>query len=299
MGKTKFWLLVAGICILVGCTLFGVVMTELKWDFSQLSTAKFVDNTHTPTQDFTRIVVDTDTASILFAPSDDGCTVACHEEEKARHNVFVQDGTLHIQVVNEKKWYDHIGIHFASPKLTVQLPRKQYDALTVKCATGSVTVSGQLALGEVEVSVATGAIDLSRVTMQTGILQTNTGRTTLSDVSCDGVLRLVGGTGRTVTKDLRCGELLVTTGTGDVELINTVADERFTISAGTGDVLFACCDAPDIQVSTGTGDVEGSLLSGKCFDADTKTGDVRLPANSGTQTCHIQTGTGDIRITVE
>ena len=43
MGKRmKIWLIIAAALILIGCILFAGVMTVMKWDFTKLSTVKYV-----------------------------------------------------------------------------------------------------------------------------------------------------------------------------------------------------------------------------------------------------------------
>lgn len=46
------------------------------------------------------ISMNTDTADIIFALSDDGkCKVECREEENAKHSVTVKDGTLVVELL--------------------------------------------------------------------------------------------------------------------------------------------------------------------------------------------------------
>ena len=41
---TKIWLIIAASFVLIGCIIFGGVMTMLKWDFTKLSTDKYETN---------------------------------------------------------------------------------------------------------------------------------------------------------------------------------------------------------------------------------------------------------------
>ena len=64
---------------------------------------------HEINEEFANISIKTDTADIVLLPSGDGiCRVTCYEEEKQKHTVEVQDGTLVIDTVNKKQWYDYI-----------------------------------------------------------------------------------------------------------------------------------------------------------------------------------------------
>ncbi len=57
MNKTKIWLIVAVALILVGLIIFAGVMTMLKWDFSKLSTEKYVTNEYTVREKFEKIII--------------------------------------------------------------------------------------------------------------------------------------------------------------------------------------------------------------------------------------------------
>lgn len=297
--KTKTWLIAALGLILCGGILFGGVMMALNWDFTKLSTVTYETNIHSPGSDFTAIVVETDTANITFVPTDEGCSVTCVDDIRAKHQVYVEDGTLFIINDSNRKWYDHIGIHIGSPKITVRLPQKQYEALTVKTATGDVILDRELRFGAMDLTVTTGSLQLTGISAESLLLRSTTGRVYLSQVTCTGLLGITVDTGRIVAKDVHCRELAATGGTGDITLINVLAGERLTVIGGTSDVELSACDAREINVSTATGNVRGTLRSGKTFDAETDTGRVRVPENSGHGTCHIRTKTGDIHITVE
>ena len=104
--RTKVWLIIAASLVLLGCLLFAGVMTTLGWDFLKLSTAKYETNTYEISETFDSISMNTDTADIAFVLSNDGnCRVECHEEEKAKHSVTVEEGTLTIKLFYGRAGY--------------------------------------------------------------------------------------------------------------------------------------------------------------------------------------------------
>lgn len=112
---TKLGLIVAASLVLIGCILFVCIMSTLGWDFAKLSTVKYETNTYEISEAFDGISVRTDTADIVFKPSDDGkCRVQCHEEENSKHSVGVKDGTLKIEI-SALKFIGYIGLNFDSP----------------------------------------------------------------------------------------------------------------------------------------------------------------------------------------
>ena len=311
---TKRWIVTATCLILAGGILFGGVMVMLKWDFTKLSTDKYVTNDYDISEPFSHLKMDTDTADIRFVPSDrETCKVVCYEDEKSAHVVAVQDDTLTIRSVNRKAWYDYIGVQTESPKVTVYLPQTDYASLAVKGGTGAVYIPADFRFESADVALSTGHVTLSASTSGLTKLKTNTGNIlmqnasagaldlsvstgaiTLSQVTCTGDAALTVTTGRTVLTDASCQSLISHGGTGDILLKNVTATENVSISRGTGDVTFDGADAADIVVKTDTGDVTGTLLSSKIFMTQTDTGRIKVPKTHDGGRCEVTTNTGDI-----
>ena len=277
--KTKIWLLIAVSLVVVGGLIIGGAMTVLKWDFSLLSTAKLETNQFEITEAFQGISVLTNTADVEFVPSRDGkTTVVCKEWEKLKHSVRVEDGTLIIESVDTRKWYDHIGIHVGAAKVVVSMPAGEYGALSVKLSTGDVNISGDFGFERVRVGTSTGNIRVEKVTA--------------------GALEFTVSTGKTEMQGVRCKNLVSKGNTGSLTMTDVIAEEAFSIERSTGNVRFDGCDAAEIYVKTGTGDVTGTLLTEKVFFAQTDTGKVDVPKTASGGKCEIETNTGDIKLKV-
>lgn len=317
--RTKVWLIIAASLVLIGCILFAGVMTTLKWDFTALATVEYETNTYEISEAFDSISINTDTAEVVLAFSDDGkCRVVCHEEANAKHAVTVEDGTLTAKLVDERSVHDflgHIGINAGFPRITVYLPRTDYLALVIHGSTCDVEIPRAFTFRDVDISLSTGSVDFSasasgmlRIQTTTGYIRTeyitagaldlsvSTGKVTVSGVTCEGDVTVSVTTGKTVLTDLACKNLISGGDTGDISLQNVIAAETFSIVRSTGDVVFDGCDAAEIYVKTDTGDVSGSLLTDKVFLAQTDTGDVDVPNTATGGKCQIITDTGDIHI---
>ncbi len=316
----KIWIFIASVLVLVGCGIFTVTMTACNWDFNKLSTQKNVTNTYEISEQFNNISIDTDTADICFVPSDDGkCKVVCQEFEKEKHSVSTDNGTLTIKAVNERKWYDYIGVNFGKTKLTVYLPNTEYQSLVIKEDTGDVEIPSGFIFDSIDMDLTTGDVDLTGVTCKgelkicvtTGdvefdgcdapeiVVETSTGDVDLTGVTCKGELKICVTTGDVEIQDVTCKTFVSSGDTGELSMDNVVASEKISIERSTGDVEFEGCDAPEIVVETSTGDVEGSLLTGKEFIVETDTGKKRVPENQAGGRCQITTDTGDIKITIK
>ena len=274
----KTWIIIGASLIVLGTIIFTGVMTMLKWNFSKLSTEKYQTVSYKTTDNFGSICINSNTAKIDFVLSDE-YKVECFESKKISHDVYVQNGTLTITEKDNRKWYDHIGIFFKTPKITVCLTKTQFNSLVVKNTTGDINVAKDFSFTDAEIHLTTGDIKYFAKTEKSLKLHTTTGDIKVSGISPE--------------------QLAATLTTGDITLSNVVASEKLNVKCTTGDVVFDKCDAGEIYVKTTTGDITGSLLSEKVFLTKTTTGDISVPQTVSGGKCELKTTTGDIKITVE
>ncbi|MBO5402881.1 MAG: DUF4097 family beta strand repeat protein [Clostridia bacterium] len=317
--RTKVWLIIATSFVLVGGIIFVGVMSMLEWDFTKLSTGKYETNDHEITENFKSISIITNTADIVLLPSENSKTsVSCYEQRNVKHLVAVNDGALVIKVVDTRKWYEHIGINFGTPKITVYIPQGEYGKLSIKSSTGDVEIPKEFKFENIDISestgnvtnyasasediiikTSTGNIHVENVSANTIDLSVSTGEVTASDVTCEGDVKINVSTGKTNLTNIRCRNVVSTGNTGAISLKNVIAAEKFSIERSTGDVKFDGCDAAEISVETDTGDVRGCLLTDKIFIVQTDTGDVDVPKTVTGGKCEITTSTGDINISIK
>ena len=318
MKKSKKILLIAGSLVILGCIVLVCVMCALRWDFKKLSTAEYETNTTEIEETFDGISISTQTSDIFFVPSDDGsCKVECYEDKKATHAVNVENGTLFVKINNKKSWYDYIGVQFDSPKITVYLPKTDFNGLSVDGSTGNVTVPKDCSFESADVSLTTGNVDFRaavsgalKIKTNTGSigvygtsvgsadLSVTTGTVNVSGLTCDGNVTVSVSTGKANLKDIACDSLTSNGSTGDIVLNNVIAENQISVKRSTGDVKFDGCDAAEIDVNTSTGDVTGSLLTEKTFVTETSTGKIDVPSTAAGGVCRIKTSTGNIKITL-
>lgn len=233
--STKAWLLTALALVLVGAIAFAGVMSALRWDFTKLATTAYERNLHTVTEPFDNIAVETDTADVTFALSEDGvCRVECYENAKGTHTVTVENGSLVIRRTDNRAWYDFIGIGFASPKITVQLPKADYARVNVTTSTGDIALR-DLSAGTLDVTVSTGDVTLTNVVAAKLSITSSTGDVRFD--STDAAEIAVKTSTGDVTGNLRTAKVFVTkTSTGDVRVPNTASGGKCTITTSTGDI---------------------------------------------------------------
>lgn len=282
------------------------------------SLSDYETNIHKINEEFYNISIKTDTADIAFVPSNDGmCRVACYEEAKISHSVEVQNGTLTVNVVNNKKWYDYIGVNIDSPKITVYLPEVEYSSLVIEASTGDIEISKDFKFKSIDISLSTGdvkcyasATEAIKIAASTGDIfaesisagsldiTVSTGKVTVSSVTCEGDITVGVSSGKAYLTDVTCKNLTSTGSTGDVSLRNVISKEKISVERSTGDVTLDRSDAADLFITTSTGDVEGSLLTDKVFITKTDTGCINVPNSITGGRCEITTETGDIKISI-
>jgi len=276
----KKWLIAATVLLVLGAVICFAACAAMGFDLKKTDTGKYETNTYTIKDHFHSIFVDGTTEDIVFEHADDGaCRVICLEEEKQKHAVSVENGTLTIRAADERGLLDRVGINTQSMKITLCLPESAYADLKIDMDTGDVLLSG-FGFDSVDVRTTTGDISAS-------------------DVSCKGDVQLRVDTGKIHLKDLTCTNLLSEGTTGDVTLEKVTASDAISLKRDTGDVVFLESDADTITVKTSTGNVTGSLLTDKVFITDTHTGKVEVPAGTSGGKCEITTDTGNIKIEIK
>lgn len=298
--KTTIWLIIAVSLVLFGSAIFVGGMTMIKWDFRKLSTDRYETNHHEIDEKYTNISIEADTTDIVFEYSENTKTlVACYEENKMKHSVTVSDGTLYIKVEDGRKWYEHIGIHFGTPKVTVCIPQGEYGTLEIMGSTGDVKLPRDFKFESVNIKESTGDIQLEDGFAGMVKISVTTGDVNISNLICEGDISVKVSTGKTSITDVKCQNLVTDGSTGEVMLKKAIAAETFSIERSTGDIKLDGCDAAEILIKTNTGDVKGSLLSDKLFSTHTNTGKVNVPKTDTGGRCEIRTNTGDIKIEIK
>lgn len=297
--RSKKWILTALILTIVGTFVFVGALAIINFDFTKLSTQKLETNTYEFNEDFDNIFVNVETAAVTFVPSDnDICKVECVEEESLKHSAKIQDGTLTISAVNNRKWYDYICINFWSPKVTVYLPGEVYTSLSVATATGNIEIPDKFSFETVAVAGTTSNITCHAQVSKSVEVNTTTGNITLDSAQTETV-NLSATTGKVIVNDVACNKLTAKSITGHIQLKNVIAEESIKAQNTTGGVELGGCDAADIMVNTSTGNVKGTLLSEKIFITDTSTGRISVPKTTSGGKCEITTSTGDIDIVIK
>ena len=314
-------LIAAGIILLVLGLIVGVAcFAAMGFDVKRFGTEESETKTTELLGDFRNIRIQGDTAHIAiyhprFPTVDNSAKLESRESEHRRTVVSVEDDTLTIRLVDERRWYDRIGISLKTPTLTLYLPEKEYGELIIENSTGSISIPGTYQFDSIRIDCSTGDVRC-QASAETVSVTTTTGDITLSGLTAEQITANVS-TGRVQVSDVRCGSLETSGSTGNLFLINVAAESGISVLRGTGDmrlehgdaqviriqtstgdVKLAEADAGELHIRTDTGDVTGTLRTKKVFITETDTGKVEVPKSITGGECEITTDTGDIKIEI-
>lgn len=337
--KKSTVIIIVAVCLVVAgiaSVCAGLVMADFSW--GGFSSEEFEEVTYTVEGDFDQIMIATDIHNITLAPSADAsCRIVGSESNNFRIDFEIDSGILVIKTVDERKWYDYIGLFLGEANMTLYLPESAYISLTAASDTGHIIVpedfgfqgssiatsTGAIAFRatiEQELALAsdTGSISVSKQNLSKITAETSTGSITLENIEAENDVRVKASTGRVELHEIKCNSLSAETSTGSITLKNVIAENDVKVKASTGKVTLTSClsdflsvetstgdinlyasDAESIDINTDTGDVEGSILTAKIFTTETDTGKVRIPQSTEGGTCKITTDTGNITITIE
>lgn len=279
----KVWITVAVCLIVIGSIISVLALTSLNFDFSSLSTEKFIESEQQIVQDFNNIKIDVNTSDIKFVPSnDEKCRVISVDTKNVKHTATVQGDTLLISIQDNRKWYEHIGISLGNTSLTVVLPEDSYAALNITADTSDIIISQDFTFDSIDIEGSTGDVNSKAKAVNYLNVKLTTGNVEIGDIDIRN------------TPYINPKNVNISATTGDVKLWRTGAQENLTVKCTTGDVWFYVVKAPHVAVKTSTGDVEGNLYTAPRFITKTGTGDVKVPDAKNDDVFEITTDTGDI-----
>lgn len=257
----KILIIVAVSLLVAGAIVMTIGFATTGFNFKNPS--GYEEKTYNVEQQFSKVTVSEIERDVRFAISSDGSVkIKTYETEKLKLDVKVEDGVLKITRVDEKKWYEFIGVNFGWSDYmatTVYLPAGEYDALNLSVVSGDVNIPNNF-------------------TFETAIINSVSG-----DVKMNANCKV---------------KLEINTVSGEIDVSGVTAQE-IKMNSVSGDIEIENSDASVIDIESTSGDVDCAFNTGKSFLVDTVSGDVRVPqsdANGGT--CKVETTSGDIEIRI-
>lgn len=318
--REKRAITVAVVFIVVGVVTALAAAEATDFDFSKLVNIGYENVTYFGnTGDNFRIIdiESTDCDVILRYSDDKSWKVVCPQNDKVKYKAESKNGTLTVRRIDERHWYDHIGVNlpFVNAKIYVYVADTEFLTIKVRTTSGDITVPHDFSFRDASLETTSGDISFAseskstEVTLKTtsgdivfsGKAQSFTATSTSGDIKADG-LEASGTNIETVSGDISVSnaESVVSAGTtsGDIDLKLVVADDTIRASTVSGNVRLAGCDAHIIKLSTTSGNITGTILSPKIFSASSISGTIKVPPSEGNDRCEMRTTSGNISIEI-
>ena len=242
----KKWLLAAVFFILSGGLILVAVLANNEWNFSKFDEGKYEVKTYEANGDFQNIRLELYTDDVAFARSaDDTCRVACTEGKWYKYAVTVEDGTLCVKYeeTRKQKWWEYIHFGFSAfdKKVTVYLPKTEYEVLKVNITTGNLKVPAEFSFTEATVEGRTG-----NISFYAGVREK---------------LQLKNSTGNITVEGIQPKSALFATTTGNINGEGLTVEEDLTVSVSTGYVTLKDVTCKKLESKGNTGKFSASAIN--------------------------------------
>ncbi len=314
----KVSIIIAITFIFVGITLYATAFAIGGFNINKMNSVNITDKSYVIGKNFHKINIESAESDICFATAaDNKCRVECRDGDKIYHTVTVENDTLTIRRIDIRKWYEHFSIYWEEMKITVYLPKTEYENLYIRTISGDVNISDKFSFINGEINDTSGDIsfdanvneELKVRTVSGGLSINNTkankieanstsGDVTLANIECSENLQVGSISGNLSLKDVDCDNITVGNTSGDNEFIN-VTSRRFQCESVSGNINLYSCDADNLKLKTTSGNVSGSLLTDKLFKTESISGKINVPSSATGGICEIATVSGDINITTK
>ena len=145
---------------------------------------------------------------------------------------------------------------------------------------------------------ASGAVTLLNIKNESGgSIETASGKAQITNYKGD-ALEIGTASGKVSLENAECAALHINTASGGVDLTHTVSADVMEIGTASGSIHFENCDAASLSLDSMSGSVVGTLNTGKAFHAQSRSGKVDVPFDTGEGTCKVSTLSGSIRIKI-
>lgn len=273
----KLIIKMAVICVSVGLLICLLVFAFTGFNIYALSREKFEKKVYEDDHIYQNYEILTENDNIEFKISDnDKLRIEYYDSNLVTHNMLkdrTNDNTLTVSSDNHKKWYDYIGtVSIETPKMTIYLPEKNCEKITVDTTNGAITVND---------------VNAKRIEL----FSTN-GSVTVDGCKSDNYIGLHTTNGTVTAKNT----IIKDTG-GQLDFSN----ENLYLETVNGSIRIDNCDAAIITADTVNGGITGKISRKMHYITSTVNGDVMVPGpplgyDDYEGMCSLSTVNGDIHM---
>lgn len=302
---TKIALITAAVLIVLGLILAALVFASSDpFSAYQNAGSGTIDIEHKDqqiTEAFDSIEITDVPCDVQILPSTDGkCSVSYTDSRLFTHEIRVKDGTLTIQYKDISTWMDNLfTIYTGELYVNVYLPENAYEELDIQTTSGNVRVAEDFTFEQAELSSTSGDITFLGGTTDELELSTTSGSVEVSGADHQR-LDASSTSGQVTLSGLTAQKLSASSVSGDVRLENVTVLDHTDLETTSGDIILDRLESGTLSASAVSGSISGTTTSPKDFDADTVSGNIRLPDPDATAgRWDLSTTSGSIHIEVK
>lgn len=293
------WLIIAICLVLIGATICFTSIKSIDFDFKKFNTMEYTTKTHTVTENFADISILAAECDVEFKLSDDGtCKIECLENERLSHFIEVKENKLVIERIDNRKWYEHIGIYNGEIHLTVYLPNYSYNSLVLSTLSGDINITKDFAFENAEIITTSGDVSFTARVNEKLKLSSNSGEIVLGPIITKNV-EIDTTSGDITIENVKCDNVNLCSTSGEISLNQVKVNGDMQIKTTSGDIELEYSDAKELYLQSTSGDIDGILLTPKIFSVKTTSGDVSVPNSNDGGKCQIKTTSGDIDVQIK
>lgn len=336
--SVKTILIIAGASVGTGLLLILLSLIIAKGDISTLISVNTDCKAVVATFDEASIVNISDVSNdvkIIKTDSDE-IKVTYYVGESFDYLLEKTDDTLSIMYRSRRNLLNYMDLFNFGCSLTVELPDKCLEKLSVSCVSGSITakeafadetflktVSGEIiaagSLGKLEAESTSGDIfldgvklkDSSKVSSTSGSIKLQgelseyvklsavSGEIAFDCVTANSIeIDTTSGSVRADNSELK--DLSVNTMSGDVYLDSVKCSESINFVTVSGEQVLKNADAGDYFLKSTSGDIEAYILSPKLYSTKSTGGSINVPPlyEGSTGYMNLETTSGDINVKI-
>ncbi len=324
--SVKNALIVSVTLILSGFLILFAVLWSLSFDFSKLdytayNNVEYKVNVYDVDYDFSDVYIDETSLDISFElTNEEKAYVRVMAQENISHQVYVENEKLVIKRADDNTMKNSmwgINISTQTPSLTVYLPQKNFENLTIISTSGDIfiyenknfsfknceitaTSSDVDVLGCVTDSLAvnntSGKIDVGFCPIKNVALSTNSGDVYLQKISDSEDISVKTTSGDTYISLVTCENLSVESNSGELECLNTQVAHLTEMHSTSGDITLEAFDSGELNLWSISGSIYGEFISNKNFITDSASGTINAPIGGTGGNCLVRTNSGDITL---
>lgn len=291
MKKTSAIALALIVC---GAAIIFAALAANDFELTAFSTVKYESFEYECSGEIRGIEIDEGSQDITIRKSDGAmCRLEYFTTGKDSYTIEESDGVLRITHDDNGQW---LSVNFGdAPGMTIYLPEGAYDRLCVRSNSGDILICEGAAFAEADIGTASGDVevkaDVRKLEVSADSGEISVWGCTLGDFTAT----TTSGDIEVEKAEIGAARLETSSGSADIERVKL--EGELEVSTASGDVELEYVEAAGISVENMSGDVSGIIEAPMCYEVETASGDVRVPAAvwDGAP-CRIKTASGDIEI---